>query len=116
LSNLNPHKVLSKDDFTLINLPALIHDIKLVTHWIEMDEEKSLTARFQCNSPCQGGNEMTFHFLPVGEGALEDKEIYFISEVNNVLTIISVPRNRYGPSVLELNPISHTSGDMSHEF
>jgi hypothetical protein len=77
LSNFNPHEILPNDNLALINFAALLQDVKLVTNWIEMSEEKFFTARFQCNSTSQGGGEMAFYFFPIREGALDYEEVYF---------------------------------------
>jgi hypothetical protein len=77
LSNFNPHEILPNDNLALINFAALLQDVKLVTNWIEMGEEKSFAVRFQSNSSCEGGGEMAFYFFPIREGALDYEEVYF---------------------------------------
>ncbi len=114
LSNYYPHKVLSNGDFALINLPALIQNIKLITNRIEMGEQQFFRMGFQRNSPRQRGGEMTFHLFAFWEGTFENKEIYFKGQINNVLTVIRVPRDRDRFSILKRYSISNASRNMSH--
>jgi hypothetical protein len=59
---------------------------------------------------------VAFDFFPVREGALQDENVHFRGQIDDVLTIIRIAGNGHGSAILELNPIPDTFSDMGHGF